>query len=690
MFDKTVGWQNNDTLEGYQQRVRVSAARLGAPCDKETEIVNRLAQTMNWTVRKDDSKLRVGSPISLEWSGNSLEERIPVWLIVHSAQPIRFDGKGYFALGPDSANPFGIEAGKGETRALVSLAARGAGKAGTITFKPLQAGPLDLKVSIVAYLRACQRELVVKQEAEQVDVMPGLAQIVLNTPEGRAAYTHSVEVPRFSRRILLNDTRFLVTDIETQTEIVERAGTDFEISPTHRFVAVNQNGNTEIVDLIDGRTVAVSETGGVRWALGDSVIFTTRAPWAEVDIHSTFGANLRVGDQMTGPACCAADPGDTRVSVDIENATYSIWGIFGYRVGSLQNDQYASISNGQGGYSSEGGESLPLHMHTFWSLGTVSPINVLRMFDVAGGFIDVDSNADGAEDWSRRIMRRLANVGLNITAIAKQSPDSEDVSVVGMDRLKGHFAEQLLRLGITIAPMENGEQLVAAPPMGPDYPGHALAMQTRMDLSAKAFQRFEAEAKRSGWRIKWALPEDDQGAIGDCDHVLMEQKPRPGNIYAPRDVIEIATVGTKGGGIWVARADCTAGATMGSLRPYAAFYVIDFASKAQPTIPTMVEGSFFFENRTHRRWYEHPFAIKADASHLLAFAPGNGVIFVRERESGRTVWIGEGLPNGDLIIDAWLTQDGRHAVQLNADGGFYIYISSRCWSYTCSCRSHRG
>ncbi|MGO8048363.1 hypothetical protein ACC713_36770, partial [Rhizobium johnstonii] len=68
------------------------------------------------------------------------------------------------------------------------------------------------------------------------------------------------------------------------------------------------------------------------------------------------------------------------------------------------------------------------------------------------------------------------------------------------------------------------------------------------------------------------------------------------------------------------------------------------------------EGAFFFENNAHSLWYQHAFRIKANDDLLLTYAPGNGVITVRDRETQKFLWIGENLPNGDLLVDAWLTK----------------------------------
>lgn len=678
VVDGDVGWRQDDTLERHQTRIREAARALGGACDEEQATLAQLVSGFKWTVRKSGQP-RAGSPISIDWTGNTLEDRIPVWLVVHAAQTVRFSGTGHIAMGPDAPNPFAIRTGLGQTRALVALATRGSAQNGTVALSPMAAGSLEIGVSVVGYLRACEREVVLTSGVEHIDVVPAPAEIVLNTPEGRAAFTHAVDVKKFARRVLFNETRFLVLDAATGTEVVERAGTGFEISPTHRFISVLHNGRTDIVDLVDGGTVASIAIGELFWGLGDSFVFTGSVPWAKIDLISTFGDHLRVNEQLTGPSCCSASPGATRVGIDIENAAYSIWGNLGYRVGSLQNPAYASMANSFGGYSSEGGEFLPLHLHTYWSLGMVSPVSIARQFDVAGGFFTTPvpddiyqiEDAKSPEAWAENVTMRLAAVGLTAERIAASASAAARVSDSGLTFAQA-LPAQLLRMGIALSPMTAGEDLL--PTVGPEWNSATEQDQAaRKKLQEATLARFEQEARARGWRIAWSPGIGEEVPAAECDHVLLEDTARKGPFTAPREVDQIAHIPGEPGGIWVSRASCTAGATFGSLRPHSAFYIVDLAAQREDHPSAMVEGAFFFENAAHRLWYEHPFSIKADDRHLITLAPGNGVISVRDRSTHKTIWIGNDLPNGDLLVDAWLTEDRGHAVQLNSDGNFYIH-----------------
>ncbi|KAB0679705.1 peptidase C14 caspase catalytic subunit p20 [Aureimonas leprariae] len=688
VVDANVGWRDADRLAPFQARVRQSARKLGNACEAERATLRSLAGALEWTLSKT-SGFRVGEQASLQWSNNELADRIPVWLVLEADQPVRFAGKGSFALGPDAPNPFAIGTGLGHTRALVALATRGAGSQGSVKFAPLRSGPLDVSVSLVGYLRACEEELTLKATRETLDVAPAPAEIVLNTAEARTAFTLGIDVPAVSRRILLNDRRFLLLDATTGTEIAERAGTELRVSPTHRFVAVDNDGRTEIVDTIDGRTTATLNAGKLYWALGDSVVVTTRAPWAKVDVASTFGDHLRLAEQLTGAACCLAEPGETRISIDLENSTYAILGELGYRIGSLQNADFASVENSGGGYLSNGGGTAASHLRTLATLGMVSPVSLSRDFDAAGGFVDGEAtdavDTSGSEvphppAFEDRLRGSLAKVGLTVKTLGDTEQMAGDLRLadtVNSVPLSRALPEQLLRLGVTLDPMADGDVLLEPETKGETDHTHAMELPARLERSAPAMGRLEREAKAAGWRFRWSLPEEDDGLLADCGHVLLGDAGDTGNVgesFGPRDVVEVSRVATRRGAVWVARASCTAGATFGSLRPHAAFYVMDIGSaKSMKGSDAMVDGSEFFENNAHRLWYDHPFRIKANDDLLLTYAPGNGVITVRQRATRSMLWIGENLPNGDLLVDAWLTGDRRHAVQLNSDGNFYVH-----------------
>lgn len=672
-----VTWQDTSSVQGHQERIRLRARSLGASCDAEEKKLAQLSAEMTWKLKTQTSQS--GQAFSLTWEGNRLTKRIPAWLVVSSPDKIRFNGPGHVALGPEAANPFGIKTGEGETRALVSLASRGAGVNGKVDVVALEAGKLTLNIKLVGYLRSCLKEISLKTDTVSIDVAPAPAEIVLNTVEGRASLSHEIEVTKLSRTIILNEHRFLLLDTATGAEIIERAGSHLQVSPTHRFIAVDQGGRIEIIDMVDGRTATHVDPGDLYWGLGDSYVFSTTAPWATVSLASTFSNGLQILGQMTGPSCCGATPASTRVGIDLENSVFSILGTLGYRIGALQNPHYALVSDAQGGYSSQGGSDTSTNLQMLQSIGTVSPVSLANGFDVPGGFRSTST----WEDWNdssdgdfqpkafAETLKILARVGLSANQVRDRYTGT--LAAGGNSRpVEQILEEQLARLGIKIAPMTEGEQVVVPDKSRPQSHS-AYDTQERLEASAEAMKRLQTDAKAAGWKTSWSVPEDAEGTP-DCEHIVVNGEIDRGQVTLPRDVVEVWRVGEGKTAAWVARADCVAGATFGSLRAYGGYYAMDFSRPLPAKGRAFVaETGFLFENAIHEFWYENAFRIKADTDFIVSISTGKGAIALIDRQSGAFAWIGQGLPNGDLLLDAWLTADHQHVIQLNTDGGFYVH-----------------
>jgi peptidoglycan hydrolase-like protein with peptidoglycan-binding domain len=678
VVNNAVSWRPDDTVEAYQQRVRDAAKPLGGACGQEEETLRRLAAGLQLSLEAGTGG-RVGDELSVTWRNNDLTQRIPVWIMVSADKPIRFNGKGHFALGPEAPNPFAIQTGLGQHRALVALAARGANMNGEVKFEPLVEGPLVLTVSLVGYLRGCEQELVLAQTRHDIDVAPDSAEIVLNTVEGRAAYTHRIEVPKFKRTILLNETRFLLLDSETGTEIVQRQGRDLQLSPTHRFIDAG-----EIVDIVDGKTVA--KVSASYWALGDSYAVEGGYSWGKVTIASTIGDHLAVTDQLTGPACCGPGIGNTRISFDIENASFAIWGRLGHRIGPLQNDQFHLVEDSPGGYSSEMRGNAQLFHSFFGGLGTVSPISLVPTFDAAGGFQNAWFDEFDAEKpvppFTELLASRLANVGLSASSlqdgIASSLATRLDLGANSI-ALDAALEGQLSRLGIETMSMSAGEALLGSSVsdnrMLDAYIG---GVHTRTKRADKVMARFATEAKKRGWKIEWSGP-DLSIAIPECDHLTLGQDDPPRSIntnslLVPVDVDVVNRVDRKGGAVWVAQGRCMAGATYGSLRSYSALYLMDLGQN-RPAAATglMVASEVFFQNSAVPLWYDAEMRIKANDDLVLTYAPQSGAVSVWDRRARKFLLTRDDLPDGGLLLSAWLTHDGRYLVQLNSDGNIFFH-----------------
>ncbi|WP_186398822.1 peptidoglycan-binding protein [Stappia sp. P2PMeth1] len=672
IIDKHVTWLATDNLTAYQQRIRTAAKRVGGECTAEQNILAEVSRKLRFAVDRFDTA-QVGHSSTVNWSSNELVDRIPAWIVVSTDKPVRFGGRGHVALGPEAANPFGIQFGLGRHRALVALASRGAGETGAIDIEPLLEGVTRVTFSVVGYLRACEEEILLREFERDLVVRPGQAAIVLNTVDGRSGYTHSIEVPKFQRTILINDTRFLVLDSRTGAEIIERPGKDLKISPTHRFIDVG-----EIVDILDGKVVA--PVGATYWAAGDSFVISGSAPWGKVSIYSTFGNYLQVSDQLTGPACCEPKVGETRIGIDLENAIFSIWGTLGYRIGPLQNDRIQLAELASGGYASDKLGNSSLYHSYIATLGPVSPVSFEKAFDAAGGFF---ASAQDPFDpykpelsFDEKLRKRMAHVGLQADTWQLQS------AVGANSRPVNQIAEeQFRRLGIETTPMLLGETLLGSLASRPDIPEierFSGGVNDRIDRASSVMNDFASEALGNGWQIEWSLP-DSGYTIDDCYHLGLaiedqDGKELAGVLLAPRDVNVVNRVATKKGAVWIAQAQCQAGATFGTLRDVSALYLMDLGNeRPSKSNSFLIKETYYTQNTGKWDWFDGDMKIKANDEFVLTYAPNAGAISLWNREKREFTFIGENVPGGELLSEAWLLEGSQHIVQLNSDGNLFFH-----------------
>ena len=327
-FDQTLTWQAGDTAETYVARTRAAAAPFGRACEEEMATLDGLKVSLQ--VNAPPQPGVAGKATEISWSGNTLTERIPVWIELSTASPARFSGKGFFAVNPGALAPFGIDIAKDETRAFIALTSRSAGTSGSLGVVPLLAGGMQLKSTVVAYLRACQQVVALSEQTFALDVRPAAPRIVVHDPYALNIYDHQAEIPAFSRKVLYNKERFLILDAELGSEILERNGTDLKFSPTRRYLSVRNDNATDVVDLVDGSVVArigdsQSAEDALKWFHNDSFVAVARAPWGSAWLASTLNIQPPLYIYETSASCCNLEDNGL-VDINLENGLVRVQG----------------------------------------------------------------------------------------------------------------------------------------------------------------------------------------------------------------------------------------------------------------------------------------------------------------------------------------------------------------------------
>lgn len=680
VIDESVAWRDGDTEESHAARVRVAAARLGRSCEAERADLEALSKSIDFSIPL--SPARVAEPFVLEWRGNDLIERIPVWVMASTPAPVRFDGNGFFALGPEAPNPFGIAPGKGETRALVALWARGAGTSGQIQVQPLQAGETPVTMRLVAYLRACQEEVVLEEKTHTLDVAPAPAELVVGTPASRADLALAFDIPKFNRRVELNETRLRISVLSDGTEIAERAGSDVSLSPTQRFVTIRHNSATEIVDLVDGLSVVSLAAASGWWTLGDTYFVGSTAPWQRVWVVSTFqsddilksSVNPDVGT-LTGPACCQASPANTLLSFDLENASLHVEGELGSAYLSLQNSDWVVRDEPVDGYLAPRLSSTSRRLVSDETIGPVSPLALKSSFTAPGGFSEayVDEGVWGGDTESAGLLPdRVQTANSNVQVMVIQQEDRSSV----MPEIKQVAENQLSRVGLQLSMGDGGSDLISPIEHMAERPDRysEKGIQRWVSGNQLAYDAVANAASNSGVDFSW-ITDTSENFSRDCYHLNPEEMVGEAAALLPVDLNQLRRHETATGSVFVARASCTAGATAGSLRNYSLYSVMDFrGDQPDTTTKDIVAASYWrFAGNYRQQFYDPPFLTRLDRDVLLHWAKGRGIASVWDLREDEFLWVREDLPSGGLLEDLRLTADGRHVVQINSDGGFHVH-----------------
>lgn len=658
--DETVVWQAGDSDATHAARARQAAVPLAESCEAERAGLARLAEDFQMAL--PEGTATAGDMLRVSWSGNTLAQRIPVWAVLSTAAPVRFDGSMAMVLGPEAPNPFGMAVAQGETRAFVSLWARGAAQSGNLDLKPLVSGPLPVTMRLVAWLRACEEEVVLAERSTQLDVAPAAAELVLGTKAGRADLTHVQDIPDHNRRVEFGDVRFRLTALSDGTEIITRDGTDLRLSPTGRFLLVD---GAEVIDVMDGATVA-DVRGAAFWAAGDSFLFGAEQPWGVTDIASTFGARELVEDQITGGSASGAAPDELHLSLDLENSLISLRGVAGYWIGPIQGGPYARETAGNG-YASSRGWSDSVQLIMMRGLAPVAPVSLAIGYSLPAA----------------------RPVGPLLRDTAKPfAPDAGAEGLVVASLFRGTATEAVSafeRIGLRLAvgdpsrdlidPISSIEELQAA--FEPNSPRPAALIAALQEVGGPM-----------GWEFE-LLPEPGANYnSSDCFHYLRSDAAyseaesteqtvfaTPGKLPLPDFMQQIAVIEGEGTALLIGRMDCQSGATGGSLRGQSYLFVTEFSPGAQPAdvFGGVVLESSYMGNDVTAGFQDHTFSARRFGTLLVLFAPGFGRAMVYDLAERRIVHEWGDLPSGNLLMDAVLTEDFRHFVQMNTDGGFHVH-----------------
>ncbi len=325
--DDDVAWKEGESEAEFIARIRAAAKPFGGSCEAEEAAFRQLAATMR--VEHDGpASVQAGSPIAFRWTHGGRRDHPPAYLVITAEKPVRFSGEGFYALLPGSRAPFGIEARRERTRAIVPLSGDGAPASGEVRLHPVLAGNARIDWFLAGYLRQCGKEIAGAGGGFEVAVTPGLPEIAVDDPFALSAPKRAIASPDGTRLIREYENHFQLLETGRMSVLGDYTGTSPRFSVTGRFVTFQQadwneddtgSASSNILDAIDGRPTGSAVNVPAAWAHDDSFVIGDGLAYGIVDVVNPLRANGDLsGDNRISCFACSAWDG-TRFRLDLEN-----------------------------------------------------------------------------------------------------------------------------------------------------------------------------------------------------------------------------------------------------------------------------------------------------------------------------------------------------------------------------------
>ena len=631
--------------------IRSTSASFGGSCEAEQSYIE--AQQQSITLNASASEIGAGDAVTLDWQGAGRKQRIPLYLVVATDHPIRFDGDGFVPLTPGAQAPFDIKTFKNKSRAIVPFASQQSKSSGQIKVLPLLAGKMKLEWSVVGYLRQCRQELPGKASNIDVTVKSfGAPSIVLDhtgeleEPKSRIAAPKGAPFP--NRIIEVHEERYRLIDGLTGAEIVERAGREPRFSPTGRFLAVRNGNGFELVDVADGAIVHKDQTSGiVAWSHADSFAVFDRMIYGFVDIVATLQEDRKiVGTQTACHACGGADSG---VRIDLEN-------------------NIAVVAGDQG----IGGASLSKKSKT--DRGSASIQRLVRTQQLAPYSTPNRWELSEPIPFTHRFSRYVGEDTIDLPG--KRSVLLEPRLVSNQTVAKLESGSPLARvewrsLAVNPSPESSGEMLQRLSDFGVPVPAQ-IADETGAVFDRAVFRLGDArsepteEMRTAMTRILSEVPAS-KGSMGGGYSCYTDAEGKIPNRFQKAFRFQSGDRV-----LWLTHFTCADGSG-GFHYPALSLFDTDHDDAWK-----VDQESVNPDNNVGNRCYSGLANCELDArifgeKYLLLFASDSRAIEVYDIDARKKVFERYELPRGDLIKNAFVTPNQQSVVQLNSDGTFFAH-----------------
>jgi hypothetical protein len=633
-----------------------------------------------------------GKPFRLMWDARHLRCKDPHYLVIALPERVRFSGSGAVALGPGERAPHDI--GYREDRMRLAIPLRsGASLEGEITIVPFLTGSMKIEWAIAIPQGEITR--IVEGEGISFDVRPGPPKIVIQDVYAADRPLDTLTSESGDYRLDIFDGYFRVTDTLTGALVVAAEGYRPGFSPTSRFLHVfgDKASQLRVFDLYSetlaldldpegagGRGFFVQ---GLEWSAGDTFLMVAYEAAGAVGFKEMlFDRAFRY--QAEG--CGACSPDETIVAIDIENAVVAI-GRPGDGPG--RGDLYSLLADRQI-VDRESEQTVPLlvSLDPTVSTPTQRPARYVRKPSGPDWFLN--GSRKSSIDYRQGVPIILA--GEAVTAQAEEKVAIEDEaswrSIVALKRTgllnrETRLTKRLSSLGIDLSPTpELAFDRLTFLHVGEDYDSYSeedyerLGELYRIEPGRAALARGLASrdlAKAIDEKVFGLTEDHNTCGLASVNRAFKGQA----QLWTWKDgsrlyqVIQyycyVSTGGIPAGIAFLVTADenkidySVLGETVdGEMELYGSYVREPWSPEDKG--PSLANIQMYGALRVFR----------PDGSRL-ALVNAQGSLAVYDVARGRTVLSIDELQEFARVANVAATIDGKHIVQINDDGRFFIY-----------------
>lgn len=630
---------------------------------------------------------------------------------------------GFLALPPHARGPLGLAFGHRTSRALVPLHQPGVIRQASFEVRVLAAGDLTVRAAIVAVTACGERELL-PTVSKTLTVAPGHPEVVVQDP-------YDIERPQrvivsADRRYRANifEDRYRVYDTETGARLIDRAGHGPNFSPTGRFVAaaVGDKGTTlyEIIDLVSREVVTEASGPFIGWTHGDAYLIAGQGSWGGLVVRPTLvtrkrasrsiaevaegepGATLpedRLDLRHPGSCHACASWTDDDMMLDLDNGILVFSGTF--EPDQVQVHELASgavlcckSAAERDRFIAANHPARPFAMGRGWQAR--EPIRFTHIYDPLADpqarHLADQTWFQGAKPLRDRLVRAetidpnaapLRVAGLSGSSVVRgdwrtRIPRGNDFLVSGA--LHSRIATDLSRLGLEVAPPEPRETI----PFVNSWAG----MDRRaagIGATSEDYNRIDAMINKRTKPLEARLAKEVPAIAGH-----LRRRKVPSEVYEPplplegldKGTIDLASTleglwrwSVLGRSVWLMQLWATEG--NGGIGQGMILLLKSPADgrRGNGSVTDLTERLSPFWSGAYGIT-DHQTQLKPHVyldRFLVAGSVAQKTIVVLDLETEQVLTLIKDVPQADLMQHVEFSLDGRHVVQFNSDGQFFIH-----------------